>query len=256
MALKAKLSKDEHAKLSADLQAAYREKDGVFLLDAEGVVTQDEFDAQESKLAEFRDNNRALHGKLKQFDGIDPDAHRALVAESDKWKKSGVQKPDDIQAMIAAALATAQKETDERLKKIETERDQAQRSLSEKSLEDALWDVGVKAIRESARPDFLARAKRLFTFEDGKVVAKDGDKPLYSKRRGHTTDPLTIDEYVNDPDWLVKDGDHLFKTSQGSGARKNDQTVDGARVLANDPAVLGANLDAMAKGSVLVQSGA
>lgn len=256
MALKAKLTKDEHAKLDDGLKAHYTEKDGAFVLSVDGMIAQDEFDAVESKLAEFRDNNRTLFSKLKAFEGIDPNEHASLKAEIDRLKKAGVQKPDDIAALVAAEIAKATKGFEERVKTIETERDQANQRLAEKSLEDALWEVGSKAIRESARRDFLMRAKEVFKFEDGKVIAKQGDATLYSKRRGRTTEALTIDEFVNDPEWLLKDADHLYKNSTGSGAKKGDTSTDGGRILSNDPSVLGANLEALAQGKVSVQAGA
>lgn len=256
MALKAKLSKDEHAKLDEALKALYVEKAGAFMLQVDGMVSQEDYDATESKLAEFRDTNVRLMKDAKKFEGVDPEEYRTLKATNEKLTKQGVKSADDIQTLVATEVAKALKGTDDRIKAIETERDQARTQLSEKSLEDALWDVGSKSIKESARRDFLGRAKEVFKFEDGKIVARNGETQIFSKKRGNTTAPLSIEEFVTDPEWLMKDADHLYKSSNGSGTRKSDDTTqNGVRVVENDPSVLGMNLEAMAKGHVAVNAG-
>ena len=56
----------------------YVERDGAFLLDAEGAV-------EKSKVDEFRTNNLALKNQLAEYaakyEGIDPDAVKTLLAE-------------------------------------------------------------------------------------------------------------------------------------------------------------------------------
>ena len=79
MALKFKLkSRDE---VPAELASFYVERDGSFLLDAEGAV-------EKSKLDEFRTNNVTLQKQLaeltQRFEGIEPDQVKALMAEKQK----------------------------------------------------------------------------------------------------------------------------------------------------------------------------
>lgn len=83
MALKFKFeSKDE---VPAEHLSLYTERDGAWLLDVEGAV-------EKAKLDEFRTSNVALlkeRDELKQcFDGIDPDAVRALAAEKQKLEEA------------------------------------------------------------------------------------------------------------------------------------------------------------------------
>jgi hypothetical protein len=59
----------------------YVERDGAWLLDADGVVSQ-------SKLDEFRQNNIALTNQLKRFEGIDPDAVRQLAEDKRKLEEA------------------------------------------------------------------------------------------------------------------------------------------------------------------------
>ena len=77
MALKFKFkSKDE---VPAELAAHYVERDGAWVLDADGA-------ADKSKLEEFRSNNVALLKQLeeqaKKFEGIDPEQVRKLAEEN------------------------------------------------------------------------------------------------------------------------------------------------------------------------------
>jgi len=76
MALKFKFkSKDE---IPAEVAAHYVERDGAWVLDADGA-------ADKSKLDEFRANNVALLKQLeeqaKKFEGIDPEEVRKLADE-------------------------------------------------------------------------------------------------------------------------------------------------------------------------------
>jgi hypothetical protein len=251
VALKYRLKKDEHGSLTDELKKLYVEKDGVFVLEVTGAVDEDEFEQVNAKLTEFLDNNRKLFNDLKKFEGVDVDEFKRL---KDSAGKGG--DPKDVEKQIAAAVDKATQSFDQRVKAIETERDEAKRQLNEKALDDALWEIGQKSIRESARPDFLRRARDLFRYEDGKVVAKKGDDPVYSKRRGHTTEPLSIEEYVVDADWLQKDADHLYKQSRGTDTPLNKgTTVNGARVIANDPMITGQALEEIAKGTAVVSAG-
>jgi hypothetical protein len=255
--LKIKLTKDEHGKLDTALQALYVEKNGAFVLDADGAVSQDDFDAAEAKLAEFRDNNVKLMKEAKRFEGVDPDEYRTLKDTVAKLDKQGIKKPDDIAAAVAEAVAKATEPLNTRLKTIETERDTALKAVADKTLEDALWAAGVSAgIADSAKVDFLGRAKSVFSLDGTKIVAKKDDTPLYSKRRNNTTNPLTPEEWASDPEWLLKEAAHLYKKSSGTGAQNTSRSDAGAKVITSDPMALGMNLDALAKGDVNVLANA
>lgn len=259
MGLKAKLSADEHGKLEDALKALYVERDGAFVLQVDGMVSQTEFDELEEKLNEFRDNNRKLFNDLKKFEGIDPDTVRTLQADYDKLKRQGVSKADDLQAAINAAVEKATGPLLDKVKAIETERDATKQQLAEKALDDTLWEAGQAAgIKANAKASFLHLAKQCFRFEDGEIVAKRGDQPLYSKQRGRTTEMLTPEEFVTHPDWLLKEADFLYEESKGTGSQHKggDRTSgSGARVIsADNQELLSQNLEAIAEGRVVVNA--
>ena len=84
MALKYKYATKQE--IPAEHQSLYVERDGAWLLDADGVVSQ-------SKLDEFRQNNIALTNQLKRFEGIDPDAVRQLADDKRKLEEASSSRP-------------------------------------------------------------------------------------------------------------------------------------------------------------------
>jgi hypothetical protein len=105
MALKFKCkTKDE---VPAEHFSLYAERDGAWCLDVDGAV-------EKSKLDEFRNNNIALtkeRDELKQrFDGIDPDAVRALAAEKQKLEEAAQLKAGEVEKVVEARVKSARSE--------------------------------------------------------------------------------------------------------------------------------------------------
>ncbi len=103
MALKFKIkSKDE---IPAGLEAHYVERDGGWVLDAEGV-------ADKSKLDEFRASNVALMKERDElrirFQGIDPDEVRQLAEEKRKLEEAQQLKAGERDRLASKPLAPAQ----------------------------------------------------------------------------------------------------------------------------------------------------
>lgn len=258
MALKAFYAKLEDAPETA--RTFYKQKDGRFVLDVEGMVLDEDHDALNTKLAEFRDSNIALKRErddLKaataRFEGIDPAEVKTLREKVAGFEKTGVTKPDDVAAQIAAAVDKAIAPINAKLEAAEKAKAAADGELQRKNLEDTIWTVGVTAgIAEAAKPDFLGRAARLWQWKDGKPVAMNGEDAVFSKRKGKVTEPLSPEEWVME--WLpAENATHLFKPNTGSGAQNNGRGTSGARLIANDLSAIGNNLEALAKGEMAVQ---
>ena len=86
------------------------------------------------------------------------------------------------------------------------------------------------------------------TDDQGKEVA------LYSKRRGKAAEPLTAEEWATEIAPLDQAIADFYKESQGGGAKNQrpSSTADGRRLIANDPATLSANIEAIANGKAVV----
>ena len=126
MALKFKFkTRDE---IPADQAALYVERDGGWVLDAEGVV-------EKSKLDEFRSSNVTLmkeRDELKQrFDGIDPEEVKKLAAEKQRLELLAQgHKPEEVERIVQSRLKTAKSEWEKQLSAVSTERDSLKARLS------------------------------------------------------------------------------------------------------------------------------
>jgi hypothetical protein len=234
------------------LRAEYEQRGSVFVLKLEGDPHPD-VAAANAKLAEFRDNNivlmkdkERLTGDLAKFKDVDPVKYVEVQKELDDLKKRGGKGSDDVQAAIRAAVKDAVDPLQKTINEEKEKRETAERKLAQTALETKLREVGAKLkVEEKALPDFLARGLRVFGV-DG--IARDGEKELYSKE-----DPskrLEMDEWGKG---LFIEAPHLFVQSKGGGAAPGSVGPGGKRTISSsDPVELGRNMDAIAKGEVIV----
>jgi hypothetical protein len=182
------------AEVPAEHAALYIEKDGVLILDVEGVVSKD-------KLEEFRTNNINLQNQLKSFEGIDVQKARELLQKQKELEEGELLKKGDVGALIESKLAPFK--TD-----LEKERQKNQALLAQieaAKLTDAVSAAGTKAgIRPSALPDLQARAARAFKVVDGTVVPVEAGN--------------TLETWL---EALKADAPHLFAENSGGGAAGN-----------------------------------
>jgi hypothetical protein len=257
MKLKATLAKSDYDALPEGLRAAYVEKDGKFTLEVDGMIAVDEYDALETKVAEFRDNNRKLHKQVEdltsKYKDVDPDKYRTLQSEVDKLQKAGIKGADDIEARMASAVEKALAPVQARLDAEANERTKAQEALAARDRDDALWTIGAKAgVKDNAKDEFLHAARKVWQRGDnGELIAREGERPLFSKQRGKASEPLSLEEWATQ--WLPQEKDFLYKKS-GGGGQQNDKNAggSGSSLIANDPMAIGSNLEAIAKGSATV----
>lgn len=238
----------------------YAERDGKFVLDLDGAppgfVPASEFAEVKGKMVEFRDNNiavlkerEALQQKVDQYKDIDPDKYRAAVAKLDELEQKGVKKADDIDARVLAAVREAVSPLQTQLEQFKSAEAEARSKLARKELEGQLTAAGMKAgIQESAMEDYLQRGLRVFKLgEDGKVIAKDGDTPLFSA--ANPSEPLSIGEWAGR---LSTQAPHLFKPSNGGGAHGGSGGPAPKRTFdPDDPKSFLDNLEGIAKGEVV-----
>lgn len=256
MALKPVVSQEELAALPEAVRGHYAERDGKLTLALDGqlpgFVPESEHASTRAKLNEFRDTNirvlkerDELTGKLKIYEGIDPEEYRSLKAGREGLKKKGVEAPDDIEALIARHVQAAVKPLQERIGAHEQERTKLRGQLEAKEVETRITEAAVAAgVLPDLLPDVLERARKTFQYRDGKVVAMNGDQPVYG-RDGEK--PLTVEE------WLPGLPKPFFKPSSGGGADGAKGARPNVRQLVNPtPAQMGENIDAIIKGDVVV----
>ena len=195
--------------IPAEHQSFYVERDGAWLLDADGVVSQ-------TKLDEFRQNNITLTNQLKRFDGIDPDAVRKLAEEKQRLELLAQgHKPEEVEKIIEKRLKAARADWDKQHGVVVAERDALHGRLSAIQIDQAIVTEATKrGLRPTAIPDITARARLTFKLVNGVPQAFDGDGQTVRMGKDGTS-PMTLAEWV---DALVSDAPHLFEANAGSGA--------------------------------------
>jgi len=249
MALKASLAtKADLDALAEPLRALYVEREGKFVLDAEGLVPASDLTDLKQKVGEFRTNNLALTGELEQlrplktkFDGVDPEEYKTLKAEKEKFVGKGVKGADDLQAVIDAAIAKANKPLVDELNATKAERAQARKEADDAKFRQLVSDDATKAgVKPQSMRHVFRDAEDKFELKDGALVPKPGVK--------HETPK----EWLQD---LAKSDDYLFAPSTGGGANGGNGHGGraGAKQLVNpSPEEMGRHMEAIAKGEMVV----
>lgn len=204
------------------MRGEYEQRDGKFYLrldgEVPGFVSAADLSEANQKLAEFRDKNRSMHGELEQFrtrfSGVDPDEHKKLKEKLAEIEKQGVKGGTDVSALIQSAIQENVGPLQKKLDEITAKEQRVTAQLARKELESVLTQEGLRAgIREEAMPDYINRGVAIWKLEEGKPVARNGETPLFSKKK--VTEPLTPAEWVS---LLSVDAPHLFRPSKGGGA--------------------------------------
>ena len=239
MALKYKFkSKDE---VPAEHLSLYTERDGAWVLDVEGAV-------EKAKLDEFRNNNLALskeRDELKQrFDGIDPDAARALLSEkqkleeekllrgnaeasaAEKVEKDKAAERERIEKVIEGRVKGIKADLEKQVGNLTAERDALNARLTTIQIDQGVLTVATKrGLRPTAIADITSRARSVFKLVNGAPAAFDSDgKSVRYGRDGLT--PMTLEEWV---DTQVSEAPHLFESNAGGGAAGNASGGGGNR---------------------------
>lgn len=256
MALKAVIAKLED--VAESVRGEYKAVDGKYVLQVDGMVSEDEFKTLETKLGEFRDNNIALN---KKFKDVDPEKYRTLETENAELKKKVVTPPQtgDIEARIQAAIEKATTPLETKVTAMQTERDEARRALETKDLQDKLWAIGEKAgVRSESKKFWLQEATPIAKIDGDRIVIvrrddKGNENPVFSKKRGGAGDVMTAEEWALEVAPLNPELSQFYGASTGADARNDKkQTQDGKRLLPNDPEAVSRNLADIASGKAVV----
>lgn len=108
MALKSKLTAEEHGKLVPDLQASYKKlADGSYVLDVEGIDDLSDLagalDRVKAEVKKARDEATAARAQAEKYKDIDPEKYKELLAaaeDADRKAKEGKGEYDKIIAQM------------------------------------------------------------------------------------------------------------------------------------------------------------
>jgi hypothetical protein len=217
------------------------------------LVKASELAEANSKVEEFRGNNVGLkkdledaQEKAKPFEGIDPEVHRQLVADAAGIKKKGVSSVEDLEGIVQRAVDGAVKPLNARIEGLETDKADALSDLGKSQVSAALTQAasatGVDV--EHALDDFLGRGRKVFHYEDGRIIAKGEDgAPLYNPDK--PAEPLSPAAWSAS---LAEKAPHLFKSNSGGGAGGGGGSSSTVRRVSSDPLDFGKNAEDIAAG--------
>jgi hypothetical protein len=213
MALKYKYAKREE--IPAEQAALYVEREGAFVLDAEGVTDK-------TKADEMRNHNVELRKKIEDFEarfsGIDPEAVKQLSAEKARLEEEQRLKEGKFQEVLEARLKNAKGEWDKQFSAVTAERDTLTTRLTAIQIDQGVITVATKrGLRPTALPDITSRARSVFKLVNGapRAFEADGTTVRYGK---DGVSPMTLEEWV---EAQVADAPHLFESNAGGGAAGN-----------------------------------
>jgi hypothetical protein len=209
-------------KVAEPLRTFYEQKDGKFvlLLDGppQGFVTAADHAVQLGKVVEFRDNNVKLMKEVEdlrplktKIGDLDVDAARKALTEVEELKKKGVQKPDDITALITQAVNAAVTPLKDQITASTASLAAERKRADDQTLRSTVGEHFNKVGGIPSALDFIvSKATDAFEVRDGKVVAKTNK--FSSVKPG---DPLTVEEWFGG---VMKESDFAFKPSTGTGS--------------------------------------
>ncbi len=239
------------------LRTEYEARDGKFHLKIEGDIPA--VVAANTKLAEFRDNNRTLNSKVTELEGniakfkdIDPAKYAEMTTKLADFENKGIKPGTDLTKMISDAIASATGPLEKKLADREASEKAAQEALARSTVENQLREAGMKVgVEEKAITDFIRRGTEVFKPVDGKPAPRKADgSPIFSKK--NVTEELSMEEWATE---LQGEAPFLFKPSRGGGAGGSGNGGGGGgpkRTIQADPMEFGKNLEDIAKGNVQV----
>ena len=210
MALKYKFkSRDE---IPAELANLYVERDGAFVLDAEGVV-------EKTKADEMRNHNVDLRKQIEESSRTATEQLKQVQAEKERLELL-VQghKPEELDRLVGERIKGLKADWDKQLSTVTGERDSLTSRLTAIQIDQGVLTVATKrGLRPTAIPDITSRARVVFKLVNGapRAFEADGTTLRYGK---DGVSPMTLEEWV---DAQVADAPHLFESNAGGGAASN-----------------------------------
>lgn len=198
MALKALISKDEHAKLAEALKGEYQaQADGTFLLAVEGVngFSLENVTGLKASLSEERESKRKIEARIAALGDLDPDKARDALSKVEKMSKWTPE--EKVQEQLKAQIAQVESKYQTELKSKE---DRASRL--DAAVRGLVVDSEVHRVlagKGSAKLLLPAIRDRIRVEEkDGRftpVVLDDRGNPRITMKSG-SSDPMGIEEFV------------------------------------------------------------
>lgn len=227
MALKVKLTKAEFESLAATLKEFYVERDGAYVLDAEGMEDTGTLRSTlEKERKAAKDANRLANELKDKIGDMDVDVAKAAVAKLRELEEKGLLAEGKIEEVIKARTDAMKADHANQVKGFQTElskRDEqiakVTKNFKDLRIKSDLTPLALKrGVRPEALPDVIARMTMTgvkgirWDWKDDDVVALAGDGIKYGK---DPSKPMSFEEGL---ELLAADAPHLFGENTGGNA--------------------------------------
>lgn len=193
------------------LREHYVERDGKWVLDAEGV---EDVTGLKRALERERAEKARLEGIAAKFKNLDPEKARAALAQLEAIEDKELIAAGDVEKLLQVRTDRMRQDYDSRLAAVTGEKDTLSTKLSELLIDNGIQQAAIKhKVRETAVPDALNRGRAVFKLVDGKAIPHKPDGSVWYGKDGNT--PLTQDEWLGSI--LTQEAPHMFEQSTGGG---------------------------------------
>ena len=182
-----------------------------------------------------RNDHRSTREKLKGFEGIDPEIAKQLLAEQRKNADKKLIDAGKVDELVAQRVDELRKSYDAQIAELKKGNEGLQGQLSKELIDNRiLLEAKGAGVRDTAIDDVLLRGRQIFSLKEGKVIALDGDKPIYNKEGRD----LGIGDWVRGS--LLEKAPHLYNNPSGSGSNPgsgqggNGAQADGFKISRTD----------------------
>lgn len=260
-----KFSYDSQADIPKGAETFYKELNGKWILDGEGITTDDQLKDARTKLNEFRTQNVALNSQIKAFEGKkvlteeEATQYQELLDQREKNKDKTKDNNADVEALVTQRTTKMRTQYEaetnaakKRASELEVTNKRYHGELEEARVQSALSAVlnDVAAPVKGAMQDIYSRARGTWRLnEEGGLEAVDRDG---NPAMGADGKAMTMKEFAGD---LVKTAPYLFENSKGGGGGGGKPPIGNKGVITipnSNKELVNRNLEGIAKGTVIV----
>lgn len=254
---------------------------GLYEKEGDNFVLQTDDDGFKRKISEFRNSNidlvrqveslteaekelKDLQEKMSIYKDIDPEAARDAMQKMEAIEEKNLIDKGQIDSVVEQRVerriermkadwegknAALQKALDQAQGNENSYRSKLEEVVIDSSLQNAIMSVG--SPRKGAIQDLIARGKGIWKLDDsGNPIPMNGDEVLYGK---DGKQPISPEEWAQSQ---LLEAPYLFEGNAGGGAGGNlNGSLEHGQVSLGDQDALNNNIEAIAKGEVVVGGG-
>jgi hypothetical protein len=196
------MTKEEYEALDATRKELYVEKDGKYVLDAEGVEDVTGLkNALNATRAEVKKLKTDLQATVDKYKDIDPDRAREAQKKLDEMEEKNLLDAGKVDELVKVKTERMRQDFDSQIKafnkkidELETDRNGYFSKLSELLIDNSIREAALlNGVKKAALPDVLSRGKQVWRLKDNIPTPMKADQILYGK---DPNEPLTMEEWV------------------------------------------------------------